>query len=992
MDGVAQPSRTLVGRDAELTEIASLLGVRSSEGEPTATPSLTPNHAHSHVVLSGDAGVGKTRLLMELRDLAQAEGWRVVAGHCLDFGDSALPYLPFSEVLGRLEAELPELVAKVAYEHPALSRLRPGRRVMNADADGAEPETSDSLDRADLFTAVHALLEAAAGLGPLLVVVEDCHWADQSTRDLLSFLFSRSFDGPVEVVASYRSDDLHRRHPLRRQVAEWSRVRGVGRIQLSPLADDDVRRLVAQLAPLGLTDRELEAIVGRAEGNAFFVEELVGATADLSYGLPDDLADVLLVRLDRLDDHARQAVRVASVAGRKVAHDLLAVTSGLAGPQLEEALRKAVEMNVLVAGDGRYSFRHALLGEAVYDDLLPGERVRLHAEYAAALADGRAAGTAAELARHARLANDLDAALAAAIRAGDEAAAVGGPDEAAQHYQQALELLADPGRRERFAGDVSKIAVAAAVAVTNAGQPARAAKLIAEQLAVLPADASPAARSRMLAARADALFVTEPDEDPLSVSQQAVDLLPEDATGLRAKVLSIHARILSGYGRYDDAQAVGLDALAVAERLDLHELVSDIVTTLSGLKKAGPKEGLRTALADAVERAVATGAVHAELRARHFMGRSYQDWAEYADAERWFRSAMDTAVAAGIPWAPYGFEGRWQLSWVLYVTGKWDEVLELTEVSGEHAPPVLAGLLESVRLLVLAGRGEPTAARARGLRQHWEQEGSVAIHSAAAELADAARSDDPHAVIDVYTDVVALLGRIWHEWFSARIRLAATTAAAVADRMPKLSAAERASYLEEVERLHSDGHTVLQKYSDPSGHWGPEGRAWMKRLDAETLRVRWLAGTDAPPQDVLVEAWREAEQLYADMGHVYELAAVRTTLAGILRATGDTAGARDVGDAAREVARALGAQPLLDELRSLGSTPSRADGPSDTLTAREAEILALVAEGRSNGEIGKQLFISAKTVSVHVSNILGKLGASGRTEAAAIAHRRGLLD
>ena len=429
----------------------------------------------------------------------------------------------------------------------------------------------------------------------------------------------------------------------------------------------------------------------------------------------------------------------------------------------------------------------------------------------------------------------------------------------------------------------------------------------------------------MLSARADALFITEPDEDPLSVSQQAVDLLPDDMGGLRAKVLAVHARILSGYGRYDEAQSVGLDALAVAERLDLHELVSDIVTTLSGLKKAGPKEGLRSALADAVERAVATGAVHAEMRARFFMGRSYQDWAEYADAERWFRSAMDTAVEAGIPWAPYGFEGRWQLAWVLYVNGEWDQVLELTDVTGEHAPPIAAALLESVRLLVRSARGEPVGDRARALRRFWESEGSVAIHSVAAELGEAARADDPHAVVDVYRDVVAVLGRIWHEWFSARIRLAAITAAAIADRMPRLSAAERAAYLEDVERLLEDGHTVLQKYADPSGHWGPEGRAWMKRLDAETLRARWLTGTDAPPQEDLVDTWRDTEQLFADFGHVHELAAVRVTLAGILRATGDAAGAREVGDLARETAHRLGAQPLLDELKGdrLGPRPCR---------------------------------------------------------------------
>ncbi len=988
---VAQPSRTLtgplVGRDAEVTEIVSLLGIRSSSDE-----SAGERH---HVVLSGDAGVGKTRLLMELRELALAEDWRVVAGHCLDFGDSALPYLPFSEVLGRLEAELPELVAKVTHENPALSRLRPGRRVLNAGDNSAERgESSESVDRADLFSAMHSLLDAAGALGPLLVVVEDCHWADQSTRDLLSFLFSRPFGSPVAVIASYRADDLHRRHPLRRQVAEWTRLHGVARLQLSPLLDDDVRALVTILVPSGLSAAELETIVGRAEGNAFFVEELVGA-AGMSEGceaLPDDLADVLLVRLDRLDADARQVTRVASVAGRQVSHELLAATSGLGARQLEEAVRHAVEMNVLVAGEGRYGFRHALLGEAVYDDLLPGERVRLHAAYAAVLADGRAPGTAAELARHARLANDLDGALSAAIRAGDEAAAVGGPDEAAQHYQQALELLSDPARRERYAGDVSKLAVAAAAAVTNAGQPERAAKLLAEQLVQLPDDAPAGQRARLLAARADALIVFEPhDEYTLSVSQQAVDELPEGAGGLRAKVLAIHARLLADNEKYDEAQSVGLDALAIAERLDLHELVADIVTTLSGLKKAGPKEGLRNALADAVERAVATGAVHAEMRARYFMGRSYQDWAEFDDAERWFRGALKAAVDAGVPWAPYGFEARWQLAWVLYVNGDWDEVLVLTDVTGEHAPPILGALLESVRLLVLAARGEHVADRAQGLRRFWER-GEIAIHSIVAELTDAARAEDPRAVLGVYRDVVEVLGNIWREWFSARIRLAATTAGALAHRMPKLSAAERTALLAEVEGLLEDGQTVLQEYADPSGQWGPEGQAWMRRLEAETLRARWLTGTDAPSQEVLVESWRETEQLFADFGHVHELAAVRVTMAGILRAIGDQAGAREVADLARASAHRLGARPLLQELQAIGSAPGRAERRSDALTARETEILALVAEGRSNGEIAKQLFISVKTVSVHVSNILGKLNAAGRTEAAAIARRRGLID
>jgi DNA-binding CsgD family transcriptional regulator/tetratricopeptide (TPR) repeat protein len=982
MAGVAaHTTRTLIGRDAELTEIASLLGVAASQ---------VPGE-RSHVLLSGDAGVGKTRLLTELRDLAVDAGWRVVAGHCLDFGDSALPYLPFSEILGRLGAELPELVEQVAETHPALARLQPGRRVMGHDERPGRAE-GESMDRGDLFGAVHALLEAAAQEGPLLVVVEDCHWADQSTRDLLSFLFSRPFQGPVALVASYRSDDLHRRHPLRRQVAEWSRLQGVERLALSPLRDDDVRALVEMLSPGELTEAELATIVDRAEGNAFFVEELVGAASGPGRWVPDDLADVLLVRLDRLDDTARQVVRTASVAGRKVAHDMLVAASGLEEAELDHGLRKAVEMNVLVAGDGTYSFRHALLGEAVYDDLLPGERVRLHAQYADALREGRGPGTAAELARHARLAMDLPTALEASIRAGDEAAAVGGPDEAAHHYEQALELLADARRVEGNDIDVSKLAVRAADALTASGRAGRAVALLGEQLERLPSDAPAAWRPRLLAARAETLLVVESEEDALGLSAEAVSLVPPGADGLRAKVLTVHARMLFGFGRYEEAQSVGLEALALAEKLDLHKLASDAITTLSGLKRSGPKERLRAALTDAVERAASAGAVHAEVRARFLLARSYEDWAEFGDAERWFRSAIDVGVRAAIPWAPYAFESRWQLAWVKTVEGDWDAVLELTDVTRENAPPIPAALLESVRLTVEIARGGDVGERARALRRYWELEGGVAINTVSVELLEAARRRDADAALASYRDVVEVLSRIWHEWFSARIRIAALTIAALAECLPRLSSAERTSYLVEVDRLHDDGTMVLKMYDDPSGHWGPEGRAWVKRLDAETLRARWLAGIDAPPQDVLVDTWREAEQLFAEFGHVHELATVRTVLAGILRSTGDQAAAREVGDLARDGAQRLGAQPLLDELRALGSTPVRGDAASDALTAREGEILALVAEGRSNGEIGKQLFISAKTVSVHVSNILAKLGASGRTEAAAIARRRGLLD
>ena len=578
------------------------------------------------------------------------------------------------------------------------------------------------------------------------------------------------------------------------------------------------------------------------------------------------------------------------------------------------------------------------------------------------------------------------------MRAGDEASAVGGPDEAAAHYQQALELLADPRRTLDPGTEVSKIVVAAADALTASGHPLRAAAITAEQLDRYPADVDPVGRARILAARALALGVMDGDDDAVATIEEAVALLPEGAAGLRARVLAVRARIMSSFGRFDEAQAAGLEALALAERLGISEIVSDAITTLSGLKKAGPKEGLREALRDAIAEAERSGAIHAELRGRFLLGRSYEDWAEFEETEKWFRSAIKRGTDAGIPWAPYSSESRWQLGWVFLVQGRWDEGLALLDLTGQTPPPVPEAMLDSIRLTILQWRGVDVAKDAARMRRLWRQDGAVPIHAAALEIVAASRRDDVRAALAAYDDVVAVLGEIWHEWFSARIRLAALALAAIARAMPRLSAADRPDYVARAARLHEEGRLVLERYSDPSGHWGPEGRAWVKRLDAEALRVRWLGGVDVPPAADLIEAWREAEQFFLDFGYTAETAQVRTILAGILRATGDPAGAREVGDLARKAARALGAQPLLDELRSLGNTPStRAAADPEALTAREREILALVAEGRSNGEIGKQLFISAKTVSVHVSNILGKLGAAGRTEAAAIARRRGLL-
>lgn len=277
----------LVGRMEELSQLMTAVGIDESA-------------THGAVILSGDAGIGKTRLLRELAARARTGGHRVLVGHSLDLGESALPYQPFAEAFGVLgDAERDEL----AERFPALAPLLPWSTV----------EESDAVERSELFSSVVAALDALAVGLPVLLELEDVHWADSSTRHLIRYVLAYQFTNPVHLVVSYRSDDLHRRHPLREDIVEWFRMPGVRRLELSPLTDVDVVALVRSHGANDLTADGLQTVVKRAAGNAFFAEELLDAgLADVDSALPETLADLLLVRLDRLDYDARRLVRAAA--------------------------------------------------------------------------------------------------------------------------------------------------------------------------------------------------------------------------------------------------------------------------------------------------------------------------------------------------------------------------------------------------------------------------------------------------------------------------------------------------------------------------------------------------------------------------------------------------------------------------------------------------------------------------------------------------------
>lgn len=987
---MATSNQLLVGRSDELARLVDLLGLRAGG-----------SGARSAVLLSGDAGVGKTRLLRALADEAAEAGWQVMAGHCLDFGDSELAYLPFSEAFGRLAAKSPAQAEALVHASPAVARLMPGRRMLASDGSTGQP--TGRLDRSDLFEGVYLALGQLSAAAPLLVVIEDVHWADQSTRELLGFLFARRFTAPVAVVASYRSDDIHRRHPLRRHAAEWGRLPGVTRMHLGPLGDRDVRSLVRLLHPAVLTEGDVSGIVARAEGNAFFIEELVAAAERGDHAVPTDLAELLLARLDPLDEDARQVVRAASVAGRRIPHELLARVLDLAPEPLERALRACVEGNVLVpAGEDGYAFRHALLAEAAYDDLLPGERVRLHSAFAAALSAGGVGGTAAELARHALAAHELPTAVRASIQGGDEAMSVGGPDEAARHYETALGLLNDDVRAALAADDAPvdtvDLVVRASTAAVAAGHVYRAVALLQDQLGVLPADVDPQDRARLLHALASAAVDSETSFDVLAVTTEAMHLVPADPpTPLRAQVLGVHARANSDRLRDEDASRWAEKALKMAEQLGLADVAADAAMTLSRLdeRSGDPESALRTLLRG-IDTARTAGEVAAELRGLFSLGSIYYEDGHLAQARSAFESAAERARSSGRPWAPYGIDSRALAGVVAYVDGDWDAALGIVDVAGESPPAMSEAQLASVGLSVHAGRGDLAAVDLLPhLRPWWEREGMIAIHTTAAAIDLHGDAGNIEAATAAHDDAVATVAALWDQpYFQARIRLAGLLLGQLGTQAVRVGVHGHEKLAMAAAELAAGVAGVVERGRTRGGRRGPEGVAWIARVEAEHARVRWLTGIEAPPEEELVAVWRRTVELFEAFGHVFEVARSRARLAAVLRATGNIAEATEQVSLAREAGVRLRAAPLLSELDGLGlrgAAGASARSAPDILTAREQEVLALVAQGRSNREIAAQLFISAKTASVHVSNILNKLDASGRTEAAAIARRRGLL-
>jgi DNA-binding NarL/FixJ family response regulator len=1005
--GVARrlSSPTFIGRHQESASLGDRLDDRRSDS--TAT-----------ILIGGEAGVGKTRLVTEFAERAAAGGWRVLVGHCLELGESGLPFAPIVEAFRDLPDLLdPNVLARVlASGRAEIGNLVPTLADRSASA---EARLADEATQARLYEFILAMIGRLAAEAPLVLEIEDLHWADRSTRDLLRFLARNVRRGPLLIVATFRTDELHRRHPLVAFLAELGRLPRVERSDLSRLRAEETREQLSSILGHPAPPDLARGIHERSDGNPFFAEELLAAAqapnaAIGQSGLPQDLETLLGERLGRLTDATQAVLGVAAVAGRDVSHVLLERIADLSDAELLAALREAIEQQVLVlvesaTHDARYSFRHALIQEAIYGRLLPTERLRLHRRIVDALLGGdggdeTAAALAAEVAHHADRAGDPTRALHWSVVAGEAATTVAAFAEAYLHLERALHhwsLVAEP---EAVAG-ISRIDLLgrAAAAAAAFGEPALAAGLAGEAIELLGPDGDAEERAVLENRRFFCLWESGDLEGAATAIERAVREIPTaDAPEARIGLLVVLANARIHQSRYDDAEAAAREAHAEAEHIGNARAAADawaswgFALCFRGWEEAGIRQ-LREAMPvlarsndDQAWLATSNLACGLVFAGRH-------------------REAVDMLYERYEELRRDGTERRWGPMIVsglidsLTALGRWDEVDRLLAGAAlpDHDTLESAWLQQSAAELDVL-RGDVDSARSRmeaagrvigvgpgsgRLDRLYMLRSNVAIAHAEGRWTDARRAIEDAIALSHDPQQEALLW--WFFAFGARCgadeaesarahgrdSLADDAAAHAADLADLATGTKARALAEDRPALTLAACARLATAEASRAHGRSDPAAW----DAT---ARAFAAMEQPIDEAYAR-FRQAEAMLATHGDRKELA----TLLRAAHAAATAVGARPLASDAQALAR----RARISLVDGAGAKPAGHEPDPWNLTEREREVLGLLELGLTNREIGERLFVTEKTASVHVSNILGKLGVPGRGAAAAMAVRLGLV-
>ena len=981
-------SARFIGRRRELGELEEAL--READG---GHPSI--------VFVAGESGVGKTRLLSELVAAAPEHGAQTVGGASIELGEDELPYAPLVAALRPLYRSGDPILAELG----DATRAELARLIPELGESPAEPEVEPGEAQRRLFD---AFLELIARLGerePVILWIEDIHWADRSTRSFLRFLSASLSQERVMVVATYRSDELHRRHPLRPLLAELERAPCAQRIELQPFDRDEVAEQLADILGAPPSDEVVKRMYGRSEGNPLFTEELLAAGVDARAPLPPSLREALLLRVERLSDTSQGLLRTLAAAGR-AGENLLADAAGVGHAELSPAMREAIAAQIVVTADsGRFGFRHALLREVLYDDLLPGERAELHLALARALdrlaATDASVWIATGIAHHYHAAGDQPRALTTALDAARAVQRLHAYGEAAGLLDRAIELWRRVPDPEEITGiDLAELLSRAGRAHALYGDDDVAAALFGRATEEIDERADPERAALVLTALAEAQWSLGQAERSRATSRRGLDLLPagENSTA-RALLLAQRVRFLLLQGRFREVREEAPAALRAAEAVGLEPATAGILSRLgSALFSLGDEEEGRERALESIDVARRQGS--SEEVATAFL--NYADALHNAGHSR---KALEIALR-GVSEVTEMTGDRLirSMRWVLlnlaeiqFELGDWDAAEKaLSEVGAPPAGITLAHLRLRRAQLALA-RGDLDGPRddldqtAVLLAAALEPQYIAVLAALQAELErrvgdlEAARAAVDRGLdrIQFCSEDAARLAQV----ASAGVTAEADTAERardLGDADAEESGVARAEMLAEMVRAAAES---------------PGGRvdaAYLAMSEADLARA---AGEDEP------RLWSRAADAWRAIDRPYSAAIATWRRAQAELGAGDRNAAAGSAAAVIEQAKKLGSGWLAEEAEGLAARgrlrlsaePARsADGrpvePEEPfgLTPRERQVLALLASGATNREIAAELYMAEKTASVHVSRILTKLDVRSRTEAAAVAYRHGL--
>ena len=907
------------------------------------------------VLVAGEAGIGKSRLLGEFSASVSDEA-RILVGYCVDYGALDVPYAPVATVLRALVEDLGA--------DAVLEAAGSGRTALSGFLDRATDE-ADARAADRLNEAIASVLETVARERPLVVLIEDLHWADPATLDLVRFLARAPMAAPMLLLLTFRSDEVRRGHPLRAFMAEAERNPRTDRIQLSRLTPTQVQEQATAI--LGQLPDDAAGLFERSEGVPFFVEELVDFGGR---GVPDTLRELLLARYDALGEDTRRLLRILAAGGERVEHDLLAAVVA-DDAALDAGIAEAMDAGLLAVRGREYIFRHALVRDAVREELLPGEATRFHTAFAEALASlptaaGDRAARATRIAAHWMEAHDVQRAFDASIAAMVVSEAAVAFASAAQLGSRALDLwdlVTDPegrtGRsRGQLAGTVARLSylagdmltatamVDSAIAETDPGDHLRRARLLMLR-----------GRARLHGAASDAL------ENYRAALDEVGDLDPALRTELLAELGSQHMMTGDVRGAVDLATQALDGAPAGADRS------VSVAANVRGSSRASFGE-VDEALADLARAREAAGD-EPDVLIRYYVNASdltclLGDYARSLEiASEGLARARDLGIerTMGAMLAVNTVDAQFAL-------GQWDAADELLDRALDFDPaPSFRVFLRVAKLRSSLWRDGVRSATTLlgqwrgGMRILIERYVQVRMNVGTVTAEILAAAGDPHAAWDV---LVPLLKETTPApgW---TLPMAGTAARILAQRR-RASAGPLA-----------DEEALLRASLAGDAGW-PTHPIWSSIIDAELAH-----GVGDSPAAWTAVLGRD------DLHRVTVVTVLLARLAHgrALVDSGDRAAAAHEIEALRSDAARQGIPTIAGFAEQLAVRAGLAAAAATTeLTAREEQVLELVALGRTNGQIAAELFISPKTVSVHVSAILRKLGAASRTEAVHLARAR----